>query len=82
VTITKTLKGGDHEGEFYINEPLLFIKQFIGGIMMKNGKVYSLIFSLIFVFMLAACGGGGEGASSEATEGSSGGKKVIGVSPL
>ncbi|MGJ9385484.1 sugar ABC transporter substrate-binding protein [Salipaludibacillus sp. CF4.18] len=46
--------------------------------MMVNKNVFSLILSLVMVFMLAACGEG-EGTSSEA-ESSSGDKKVIGVS--
>ncbi|MDT8859247.1 sugar ABC transporter substrate-binding protein [Alkalihalobacillus sp. MEB130] len=44
--------------------------------MRVNKKVFLMILSLVMVIMLAACGGG-EGASSE---GSSGDKKVIGVS--
>ncbi|MDT8859256.1 sugar ABC transporter substrate-binding protein [Alkalihalobacillus sp. MEB130] len=46
---------------------------------MTKKKVFSLIFALVVVSMLAACGGGEE-AVSDTTEGSSGDKKVIGVS--
>ncbi|WP_396334463.1 sugar ABC transporter substrate-binding protein [Alkalihalobacillus sp. MEB130] len=47
--------------------------------MLTKKKVFSLIFALVVVSMLAACGGGEE-AVSDTTEGSSGDKKVIGVS--
>ncbi|WP_332631346.1 sugar ABC transporter substrate-binding protein [Halalkalibacter flavus] len=48
--------------------------------MMTKKKMFSMILSLVLMFTLAACGGGGEGASTGATDGSSGDKKVIGVS--